>query len=210
MSIPTKLLTLLLLLLTGTVAADSGEPKWEFLTEKDGIHVWKRELPGSDMPSFRGQTFMKASIEDIMKVMVDVKRHADWIYGCKESAMLELNGDRAIMYNRTAAPWPVWDRDVIFETLVQQAQDKRSLVMNFNRIDAPLRPVPNKVIRLPRFEGFFKLWEIEPKKTKILYQVESDPGGSLPRWLAIMGAKSLPYETLNRLRKLVEVPAASG
>jgi hypothetical protein len=26
----------------------------------------------------------------------------------------------------------------------------------------------------------------------------------LPRWLAIFGAKALPYETLNRLRERVE------
>ena len=70
--------------------------------------------------------------------------------------------------------------------------------------DSKLKPLPKKVIRLPRLVGFYKLWEVEPKKTKVLYQVETDAGGSLPRWLAIFGAKALPYETLNRLRERVE------
>lgn len=205
MSKPAKLISLLLVILAGSVAADSGETKWEFLAEKDGIHVWKREIPGSDMPGFRGQAFVKAGIDDVMKTMLDWKKHTEWMYGCEESTVLkDLGSDHAIMYARVGAPWPVWDRDVIVDTIIERSPDKKALVVNFRNVDSKLRPVPKKVVRLPRLVGFYKLWELEPKKTKVLYQVESDAGGSLPRWLAIFGAKALPYETLNRLRERVE------
>jgi len=196
---------LLLVVLAGSAAADSPDGKWEFLSEKDGIHVWKREIPGSDMPGFRGQVYIKGSIDDVMKTMLDWKKHTEWMFGCEESTVLKQLGDNhAIMYNRVGAPWPVWDRDVIVDTTIERSGDKKALVVNFRNIDSKLRAVPKKVIRLPRLVGFYKLWEVEPKKTKILYQVETDAGGSLPRWLAIYGAKALPYETLSRLRGRVE------
>jgi hypothetical protein len=205
MSKAVKLTSLLMLILVGSAFADVGETKWEFLAEKDGIHVWKREIPGSDMPGFRGQAFINASIYDIMTTMLDWKKHTEWMYGCEESTVLkELGSDHAILYNRVGAPWPVWDRDVIVDTVIERSADKRALVVNFKNIDSKLRPVPKKVVRLPRLVGFYKLWQVEPKKTKVLYQVETDAGGSLPRWLAIFGAKALPYETLNRLRERVE------
>lgn len=200
-----RLISLLLCIVSGAAVADSGETKWEFLDEKDGIHVWKRETPGSDMPAFRGQAFIKGSIDEILDTMLDWKHHTDWMYGCEESTMLkELGANHAIMYNRIGAPWPVWDRDVIADTTIERSADKKSLTVAFKNIDSKLRPVPKKVIRLPRLVGFYKLWQVEPKKTKVLYQVETDAGGSLPRWLAIFGAKALPYETLNRLRERVE------
>jgi hypothetical protein len=205
MSQAVKLIALVLLILAGSAAADSGETPWEFLAEKDGIHVWKREIPGSDMPGFRGQTYIKASIDDILKTMLDWRKHTEWMFGCEESTMLkQFSESHAIMYNRVGAPWPVWDRDVIVDTTLERSADKKALVVNFKNIASQLRAVPKKVVRLPRLVGFYKLWEVEPKKTKVLYQVETDAGGSLPRWLAIFGAKALPYETLNRLRERVE------
>lgn len=205
MSKVARLFSLLVLVLSGAAIADSGETKWEFLAEKDGIHVWSRETPGSDMPAFRGQAFIKGNIDDILKTMLDWKHHTEWMYGCEESTMLkELGADHAIMYNRVGAPWPVWDRDVIADTIIERSADKKALTVSFKNIESKLKPVPKKVIRLPRLVGFYKLWEVEPKKTKVLYQVETDAGGSLPRWLAIFGAKALPYETLNALRVRVE------
>lgn len=185
-----------------TAALD--EPKWEWVGEKEGIHVWQHEIPGSDMPGFRGQGFIKASIDQILKEMLDWKHHPDWMFGCKESRPLKVfNNTHGIMYNRTEAPWPVWDRDVIVDTVLERSSDKRYLLVAFKNISYQF-PVPQRVIRLPRLVGFYKLWEVEPMKTKVLYQVETDAGGSLPRWLALFGAKALPYETLNALRKRVE------
>lgn len=193
-----------LLVVTPGRGADS-EPKWEFLDKDDGIDVWKRDIPGSDMPGFRGQTFIKASIGDIMKTMLDWKKHTEWMYACEESTLLkQITPDHLLMYNRIGAPWPVWDRDVIADTLIERASDGKSVKVTFQNIASELKAVPKKVIRLPKLEGFYKLWEVEPKKTKVMYQVEADVGGSLPRWLARAGAKDLPHVTLEKLRARVE------
>jgi hypothetical protein len=211
MSMPKKLSLLLAFLalmgasLSASSAIAGGEREWEFIDGDDGIHVWKREIAGQDMPGFRGQTHIEASIETIITVMLDHKRHTEWMYACEESAVLKrFSADHAIMYNRIGAPWPVWDRDVIADTLIERSSDGKQLKVTFQNVASDLRKVPNKVIRLPKLQGFYKLWAVAPNRTKILYQVEADLGGSIPRWLAISGAKDLPHITLERLRERVE------
>lgn len=199
------LLLALSLFMASSAARAGDEAGWEFLDKDDGIHVWKREIAGQNMPGFRGQTVIHASIEQIITVMLDHKRHTEWMYACKESSVAKrFSADHALMYNRIGAPWPVWDRDVIADTLIERAPDGKQLKVTFQNVESDVRPVPKRVIRLPRLQGFYKLFFVEPNKTKVLYQVEADLGGQIPRWLAISGAKDLPHITLKRLRERVE------
>jgi hypothetical protein len=179
-------------------------PKWEYIEDDDQVRLWKLEVPGQDLPGFRGQTVIDASIDDILAVMLQWEKHTDWMYRCAESKLLKtLNDNEALMYNRTAAPWPVWDRDVIVSTNIQRSADKKHLAVTFKNVPSDLKPPPESTIRMPRLVGFYKMWELGPKKTRIMYQVESDIGGSIPKWLAVRATKDLPRITLVSLRERV-------
>jgi hypothetical protein len=52
-------------------------------------------------------------------------------------------------------------------------------------------------------EGFYRMWQLDRARTKVVYQVEADVGGSVPRWMAERVARDMPYETLSRLRQRV-------
>lgn len=191
------------LALIGSAAA-AGQGAWQHVDDEDGVTVWKLETPGSDMPGFRGQTFIKGSIADIMKQLFDVQHHTQWMYRCTESTLLkQLTEDRAILYNRTDAPWPIWDRDVVLETHIGQA-DPSFTTVTFKNAHAELKPAPDRVVRMPRLIGFYKLWQVDPGRVKVLYQVEADIGGSVPNWIANRYARDLPRITLLKLRERVE------
>jgi hypothetical protein len=197
-------LALSLLALSASAYAGS-ESQWKFIDEDDGIHTWMLEIPGQDLPGFRGQTVMKSSVKGVLDQMLDWKSHTKWMYRCAESTLLEPLGEKsAILYNRTSAPWPVWDRDVVVKSLVEEAPDLSSVKVSFENVDYAKKPVPDKVVRMPKLVGFYKLWQVEPNKTKVLYQVEADIGGSIPKWLAKRAARDLPYTTLRKLRERVE------
>ena len=197
-------------LIPPAVAAEEAE-KWEFVDKDDGIHVWKHEVPGHDVPDFRGQTFIDASIDQILTEMLDWKSHTQWMFACAESTLLkQIEPDHMIMYNRLDVPWPVWDRDVIADIAIERSADKKYIKVAFRSISSDLRSVPKKVVRLPKLIGFYKLWEIEPGKTKIMYQVEAELGGSIPRWIAVRGARDLPHTTLLKLRERVESVTKKG
>ena len=47
-------------------------------------------------------------------------------------------------------------------------------------------------------------WTVTPKsegKIQIIYEVEAEPGGSIPDWLANSAASELPYNTFINLRE---------
>jgi hypothetical protein len=181
---------------------------WEQVDDDDGIKVWKHEIPGSDLPGFRGQAVMAVEPDAIVRVLDDWKRHTEWMHRCAESTQLkDLGGGTQIMYNRTNPPWPVWDRDVILETKYEKSADGKTFSLSFRNVKSDLRAVPSKVVRMPRLVGFYKLVRLGDKKTQVTYQVEADPGGSVPRWLAVRAARDLPYETLSRLRARVQKAA---
>ncbi len=178
--------------------------KWEYLAREDGIDIWKLEIPGKELPGFRGQVVIQASMQHILDEMMDSKHHKDWMYRIKESAVLqELSPMDAIVYSRTSAPWPVWDRDVILKVGYKYNDDKSHMIMRFKNIDSDKRKLPENVIRMPYLSGFYKLWKIDENTTKVLYEVEADIGGSIPAWLAKKASKDLPYITLSALRDRV-------
>lgn len=196
-------LALCLLAFSAPVLA-TGDKGWEFIDEDEGIHTWKKELDG-DMPAFRGQTFIRGTIDDVLKPVMDWKHHTEWMYLCRESTLLkELSPTRALMYNRVKGVWPVWDRDVIADTVLEWSADRQALAIHVTGVKSDLRALPEQVIRMPKMKGFLKMWQVEPNKVKVLYQIEADIGGRIPKWLANLGAKDLPYHTLRRLRERVE------
>jgi hypothetical protein len=185
-------------------ATDQNSSPWEMIDDGDGIRVYKREIPGQELPGFRGETVMRAPLERIVAELQDYKHHTEWMESCTASFMIkDLGGGHVIDYNRTEAPWPVWDRDVVLDSHWISSADGRLVTVEFVNTDPSLAPLPEKTVRMPHLSGFYRMWKIDGEKTKVVYQVEADPGGSIPTWLAKRVARDLPFNTLAVLRKRV-------
>lgn len=198
---------LLCLLVAGTAAplfAAEPEGQWTQIDDDEGIRTWQLERPGQDLPGFRGQTVIDAPTSAIRAVIQEVARHPEWMHNCVDAKLIEQSSpDHAVVYNRTGAPWPVWDRDVVLDTNFALSADGSVLTLTFRNTDPKRHPVPEKTVRMPRLVGFYKMEQLAPSKTKVTYQVEADVGGSLPRWFADRVAKDMPFKTLSRLRARV-------
>lgn len=194
-----------LLALHGRGRADAQvSSKWERVDEERGIQLWKHEVPGLDLPGFRGEVVIDAPLATIERAIVDTTHHTEWMFHCAESRELERYGDEgSVLYNRTHNPWPVWDRDVVLEANVTHSLDDLTVLISFHNVKSSAYPTPERVVRMPRLAGFYRLHKRSDTQTEVTYQVEADPGGSLPRWLAVRVARDLPYETLLRLRARV-------
>ncbi len=185
-------------------ATDSQGPAWEMIDDDEGIRVFKRDIPGQELPGFRGEVVIHAPVERIVAELQDYKHHTEWMESCVASFMVkDLGGGHVIDYNRTDAPWPVWDRDVVLDSQWTTSPDGRLVSVTFHNTDPSLAPLPEKTVRMPRLSGFYRMWKMDADKTKVVYQVEADPGGSIPTWLAKRVARDLPWSTLSVLRKRV-------
>lgn len=190
-------------------AASSGH--WEQIGERDGITTWILKIPGQDLPGFRGLTTINAGIEEIVEVMIDTPKQVEWMWHCKESRRIrDISETRAVVYNRTHAPWPAWDRDIVADVAWRYTPNKQALTFRFRSAQDPDVPPIDGVVRMPRLDGFYRLWVDRPGKTNVLYQIEADIAGDVPDFLARRYAKKLAFKTLQRLRERVDSRLKQG
>src|SRR5260370_10823162 len=109
----------LLLLATMITPARADEPPagpWQFVKQADGVVVERRVVAGSNLKEFRGRGVVAAPIAAILAVFSDVPRATEWMDSCNGSRTVADVSDREkLVYNRTHAPWPVADRDIVLD-----------------------------------------------------------------------------------------------
>jgi hypothetical protein len=191
-----------------TVQAAS-QPNWVLVEDDEGIKVWSLDIPGQDLPGFRGITTIDASVDEILAFVLDTTKHTEWMWNCDESRIVErMSEEHGILYNRINAPWPVKDRDVLLDVIYRYTPQRTAVTFRFRETREPkyeeMVPVPRRVVRIPKLTGFFRIWQDKPGKTNVLYQVEVDIGGNVPDMAARRYARKLPFETLEALRDMVE------
>lgn len=198
-------LVLAALCLSGLVApAALAEGGWTFIGEDDGIRLFERAIPGQELPGFRGVMVVSAPVDSLVAELKDHTEHTQWMHRCVEARQVEdLGNGRSIDYNRTDAPWPVWDRDVVLEARWTTSGDGKRVMLHFENADPSRWPLPRKTVRMPRLKGHYEFRVLGNGRTRVTYQVEADPGGSLPTWLAKRVARELPHNTLTALRTRV-------
>lgn len=177
---------------------------WTRVTEEDGIAVTSRPSEHSPLPVFRGVGRVDAPLIHVLAVISDAERHHEWVHACSASALVAQTSDlTGIVYNRTATPWPVPDRDVVLSSHIEVIDGERDVFVRFTATRHPKRPAKDGVVRITYLRGHYHLWAEDDTHTRVEYQVDSDPGGSLPTWLATRGTREMPLETLRGLRTQV-------
>ncbi len=169
---------------------------------EDGITVEEEMLPGRVLPILTGTTTMAATPSRIADWVGAVHTYVDWQHNCEEARTIPRPGGSPLTYNRIGSPWPVSDRDVVLESSRMDFDDGR-IRMEFRSARVADVPIPRGVVRMPRLVGSYDL-RPTPEGTRVVYTVDSDPGGSLPGWLVRQASKDLPFHTLKNLRERVE------
>lgn len=177
---------------------------WSRVAEEDGIAITSRPSDHSPLPVFRGMGRVDAPLLDVLAVISDAERHHQWVFSCSASALVAQTSDlTGVVYNRTKTPWPVPDRDVVLTSRIEVLDGEREVRVRFTATEHPTRPPQDGVVRMTYLQGHYHLWAEDDTHTRVEYQVDSDPGGSLPTWLATRGTREMPLETLRGLRAQV-------
>jgi len=192
------------LVLPRWLRADDETSGWKQVLSDQGISVWNRAEPDRDLPVFKGIGAVDAGLFDCLAVLDDTARQPEWMYQCASSKILkQLNEFDRILYNRTDAPWPVSDRDVVLHATVEASLARKEVISRFSSIQSPLQGPVDGVVRMPRLRGLWKLSAIDERRTRVVYQIDADPGGSLPGFLVERASRKLPLETIVGMRRHV-------
>lgn len=191
------MLGLSLVLFGGAVNAQG----WELVKDEQGIRVYLAAVPGSAYKAYRGETVIRAGMARIRALQEDVQGSCAWIHQCKAQQMIRREGSKAWTHTYFSTPWPVTPRDSVIEVTTEE--EGGTLVRHLKGVPDML-PEEKGYVRVTRVEGYWRLEPLDGGLVKVTYQLYSEPGGSVPSWLANSFVIDAPFNTLNGLRSLAE------
>ncbi|ROM75092.1 hypothetical protein BK654_19835 [Pseudomonas brassicacearum] len=175
---------------------------WQVVKEQDGIKVSLSEVAGSKYKAYQGVTVMKTTMPKLRALQEDVSGACAWIHECKSQKLLKHEGDKSWTYTQFNTPWPVKSRDSVLEVTTVEGADG-SLTRNLKGVPKYLPEEPDYV-RVTQVEGFWKFLPKGAGQVEVTYQVHTDPGGSVPSWLANKFVVDAPFNTLKALKERAE------
>ncbi|MFT7289486.1 MAG: hypothetical protein ACI87W_003621, partial [Halieaceae bacterium] len=105
--------------------------------------------------------------------------------------------ERWRQYVRTDAPWPVKDRDAIYE----QSLDWSETLIRINVIAVPDGlPEVDDAVRVREAQGFWELRALDSGATRVHWEFHLEPGGRIPSSLANARVVETPKKVLLALR----------
>ena len=116
--------------------------------------------------------------------------------------MLKSVGAQSWVYSRFSPPWPVAPRDSVLQITTSLAADG-TLTRRIQALPEYL-PVVDGWVRVSRVDSY---WTLRPRAdglVEVLYQAHTEPGGSVPSWLANSFVVDAPFETLRAYRALAQ------
>lgn len=193
--------TLLVLIFTDVSEAQ----EWDMERQEEGITVYNRPVPGSDLDEFRAEAVLQnISVEEVLDVILDIPSYETWLPECSHSRVVKrINDTSVIYYLVTEMQWPIRDRDGVYEQDVMR-QEGNLVVRVLIRVLPDYLPATDQYVRIQNGAGFWELKQISGTVVSVAYQFHSDPDEKVPGWIARKYIVDDPFKTLQHLRTLVQ------
>ncbi len=185
-----------------SVAVQAAELNWQLAKDEQGVKVYLAKIEGSKYKAYKGVAVMNTSLARLVALQEDVSGSCKWMYECREQKRVAQEGEAGVVYSRINTPWPVTPRDTFTEVVTEKAADGSITRRLAGKPD--YQPEESGFVRVSKLEGF---WQFVPKdngQVEVIYQVHTEPGGSVPSWLANSFVVDAPFTTLVELKKLAE------
>jgi hypothetical protein len=177
-----------LLLLAAPLAASADAP-WHTDKVEDGIKVEAREVSGSSFDELRLTTDSSANLSALCDAVwaKDVGNKAEGDF--KKRVVIREDDRERWTYEQIRAPL-VSDRDYVMRVTLLQPASTGQCEIAFETAKDPAYPPTHDHVRLTNVRGHWLLTPTPAGKVNITYQLFSDPGGSVPAFLAKGGQRS--------------------
>ena len=181
---------------------------WKEIKNSKGIVISTSKVDGSPFKAVRGEMIVKASVASLFALIEDMSACSDWAAMCKEAKLVErLSASESYVYIYNNIPFPVKDRDVY--THVVWTLDAITKGLSMTSIASDGGTPKTKAVRI---EDAVSQWHFTPNSdgtTTVENFAHIDPNGPTPAWLTNMMLVSAPFNTMIKMRKIVESGAYS-
>jgi len=187
--------------------------QWQLQKDEQGIRVYLRDYPDSDIKEFKGEIRIQAGLGSLLAVMDDTSACEDWVYNCAEPILLQkISFTERYNFQISKMPLFITNRGMVFHTQLSQEADSKTITMQMtaspdyckDKKTESCQYIQNiKLVAITRSNGFYKFIPEADGWTRVIWQQHIEPGGSLPGWVVNSLLLDLPFNTLNNLREIV-------
>jgi hypothetical protein len=146
---------------------------------------------------------MTGSPEDLVVIIENPKGWKNWIENFKSGKLIEeINPEHKVFYQAIKSPFPVSDRDVVFESkIIRDSPDKIRIEMKSVTHPKAPRTIGTRIdIIFTRYS----IKKINQNRIAVTFETLSHPGGALPDFLVNWASESYPITLFEGLRRALK------
>jgi hypothetical protein len=174
---------------------------WNFVKEKEGIKVFTRHEPNSNLKAFKGEATLNVPIGKVSELFCNNSNFDWWDKNITQIKVLDSEENKYYQFYLVySLPWPLADRD--FAVDVRMKCDSATGILTVN--SKPLLNVVPLKPDLVRITKYWQKWTIQPVDKSHVHAILEgfiDPGGNVPSWLYNIIVPQAPVKSILSLQK---------
>lgn len=206
-------MTILQVVAVALLTADPGGTGWEQAAKEDGITIYSREKDGTNVREMKAVGVIDAAPMEVWKAIRDYPNYKSTMPYTEVSKVLATEGEKTerghkVTYFYSVVNAPLVDkRDYIIKLTDESNWKDGKGYLKVSWVAADRKEVPEKedLVRVKINDG---VWMLEPredgKKTYATYYVYTDPGGSIPNWIANKANSTAVPNVFKAIREVVK------
>lgn len=181
---------------------------WELVDEKqdqagNSYVIYRRDKPGSALQEYKLVTVFDAPVKQVVEAVRAMATDPAYVMkGATRRMVAHPEPDTYYMYSRHSAPM-VSDRDITAKLTLTFEPTTQSYRWQWVAVSDKGPPPQDGVVRIQSSRSSWVLSPAEKHKTLGEYQSHSDPGGSIPAWVANRAMTSTLEEMHATLRRII-------
>ncbi len=178
-----KHLFLLCIHLSTVFFAVSGQENWKLHSDRDQTQTYSKEVPGSKIRAVKIHSDMNGDLTALTRLILDVSRYDQWVYNSRSTRLLkQVSPGELYYYSEVIFPWPTQNRDFVSHMQLQSSPDAKTVTISANNVPGWVPPSP-RLVRIDHSTGTWTLAALPGNRVSVTYELQVDPGGSLPAWI---------------------------
>ena len=184
------------------------QSSWEKVKSEAGVEVFEKQINGK--VAFRGIGLMEGDPAKLVGVLENPARWKDWIDNFQSGRLLEKKNDfHKVFYQAFDSPFPVSDRDLIYESKISCGDEGRTFLVEMRSVRHALAP-KTVGVRVNLTYASYRIEVIGKERMEVVFETMSDPGGSIPWVYDELGDQILSGDPVRGLKKRNQESRSKG
>ena len=203
----------LLILIISFLAADPGglfaQERWKSVSSDKGVAIYSRQVAGHEESEFKAITDIDQPIEVIGAVLAEIPAYTGWFFKCRQAGKIPQISSTAynfMVYFTMDTPWPLWPRDIVYNVKIKIDMASGKVEVRCKAVPEPAVPIQKEHVRITDSELQWVLERIEPHRTRIIFIMRTDAGGSVSSYWSDLGCRKTVYHSLISLHGIAADP----